>query len=373
MDGMRGQGDRMTIGAFARATDVTTSALRFYDDCGLVRPDAVDPVTGYRYYSPDQIDEVVLIRQLRQAGLPLEDVRRLLTGPVEIAEELLTAHLRTLERAVEVARANATTALTLIRDRTSDLSVPGHTLAEAIGQVAPAAGTDPAIRILGGVLIEATAGELRLVATDRYRLAARSISTRGRRRAPAAAVVAATQLNRVRQWIGDQESVRLRFADPHLRLDAPGGERLLPTIDGTFPSYRVVLDDLPETLTRIVAPREALVTALGGDPRASLDLLVGDDLTVRPSVHDTTVTVPADITGPPVAVSFRFTTLHPALSASVGPDVMLQISRPDKPVVVRSADDGDFTTLVMPVRATTPPAPRGEPWTSRPRPRPTRP
>ncbi|MEV0731852.1 MerR family transcriptional regulator [Polymorphospora sp. NPDC050346] len=362
MGGVREQDDRMTIGAFARATDVTTSALRFYDDCGLVRPDAVDPVTGYRYYSPDQIDEVVLIRQLRQAGLPLEDVRRLLTGPAEAAEELLAAHLRTLERAVEVARATATTALTLIRDRTGNVvTVPGRTLAHAIGQVAPAADTTGEIPVLGGVLIETTAGELRLIATDRYRLAARSITVRGRRE-PAAAVVAAPHLEDARPWIGAQASIRLRLADSHVRLDGPGGERLLPTIDGTYPSYRVVLDDPPEPLTRVVAPRERLLAALGDDPRARLDLLVGNGLTITSSAHDRpSVTVPADTTGEPVAISFRFTTLHPALSASVGPDVMLQITRPHRPVVVRSADDGDFTTLAMPVKATTPPAPQGEP------------
>lgn len=51
------------------------------------------------------------------------------------------------------------------------------------------------------------------------------------------------------------------------------------------------------------------------------------------------------------AISFQFTTLYTALTASIGPDVMLQISRPDLPVVVRSADDTDFTTMVMPVKA----------------------
>lgn len=57
---------------------------------------------------------------------------------------------------------------------------------------------------------------------------------------------------------------------------------------------------------------------------------------------------------------FPFATLYPALAASVGPDVMLQISQPDLPVVVRSADGGDFTTLAMPVKAGTPSGHQGE-------------
>jgi hypothetical protein len=112
----------------------------------------------------------------------------------------------------------------------------------------------------------------------------------------------------------------------------------------------------------VVAPRGLLLSALGNDPGVRLDLVVDGDLSIRSSVRQkTAVTVPADIIGEPVAISFQFTTLHPALVAGVGPDVMLEISRPNLPVVVRSADDGDFTTLAMPVKATTLSRHQGEP------------
>ena len=45
--------------------------------------------------------------------------------------------------------------------------------------------------------------------------------------------------------------------------------------------------------------------------------------------------------------------LAAALEASVGPDVLLEITAQDRPVVVRSADQGTFTTLVMPGPAVT--------------------
>lgn len=168
--------DRMTIGVFARTAKVSTSALRFYDDCGLVRPRAVEPVTRYRYYSPDQLDEVALIRQLRKVGLPLGEVRRVLAGPAGVAEQLLAAHLSSMERAVEDARVTLTAALTLIRDREDAvLAWSGQLLAEAIGQVASAADPSAGIPALGGILIEAAPDELRLVATDRYRLTVRSL------------------------------------------------------------------------------------------------------------------------------------------------------------------------------------------------------
>jgi DNA polymerase III subunit beta len=51
-----------------------------------------------------------------------------------------------------------------------------------------------------------------------------------------------------------------------------------------------------------------------------------------------------------VRVGFTVGLLAAALEASVGPDVLLEICAPARPVVVRSADQGTFTTLVMPVR-----------------------
>ncbi|MGY1858467.1 hypothetical protein [Modestobacter sp. SYSU DS0290] len=60
--------------------------------------------------------------------------------------------------------------------------------------------------------------------------------------------------------------------------------------------------------------------------------------------------------GAAMSVAFQRSTLVPAVRASVGPDVVLELTRPDAPAVVRSADDGTFTTLAMP---TLDPAPTG--------------
>ncbi len=59
----------ITIGGLARACGLTASALRFYDDCGLLKPARVDSVTGYRYYSAAQVDRGVMIQRLRAIGV----------------------------------------------------------------------------------------------------------------------------------------------------------------------------------------------------------------------------------------------------------------------------------------------------------------
>jgi DNA-binding transcriptional MerR regulator len=63
------------IGRFARATRLSVKTLRFYDEMGLLRPAAVDPHSGYRYYNWDQLECAERIRLLRSLDLPLEEVR----------------------------------------------------------------------------------------------------------------------------------------------------------------------------------------------------------------------------------------------------------------------------------------------------------
>jgi DNA-binding transcriptional MerR regulator len=63
--------DLMTIGAFAERTRLSAKALRLYDQLGLVPPTRIDPVSGYRFYSEDQVDGARLVAQLRRLGMPL--------------------------------------------------------------------------------------------------------------------------------------------------------------------------------------------------------------------------------------------------------------------------------------------------------------
>ncbi|GAB2904611.1 hypothetical protein GCM10022245_45230 [Streptomyces mayteni] len=51
----------LTIGAFAMASRLSPKALRLYDELGLLPPARVDPVTGYRRYAPEQLDQARLV------------------------------------------------------------------------------------------------------------------------------------------------------------------------------------------------------------------------------------------------------------------------------------------------------------------------
>jgi len=66
------------IGIFSQLSRVSIRMLRHYDDLGLLKPDAVDSSTGYRYYSFDQLYEANRIRALRDMGFGLSAIAEIL-------------------------------------------------------------------------------------------------------------------------------------------------------------------------------------------------------------------------------------------------------------------------------------------------------
>ncbi|MBM2616163.1 MerR family transcriptional regulator [Actinoplanes sp. LDG1-06] len=66
----------MRIGELAQATGVSTRALRYYDQQGLL-PTTRSP-NGYRTYTPQAVDIVAFIQDLYRAGLPSEIIRDIL-------------------------------------------------------------------------------------------------------------------------------------------------------------------------------------------------------------------------------------------------------------------------------------------------------
>lgn len=68
--------DLLSIGAFSMVAGLSITALRHYDDVGLLRPASTDPATGYRRYRSAQIGQARLICALRAIDLPIDVVRQ---------------------------------------------------------------------------------------------------------------------------------------------------------------------------------------------------------------------------------------------------------------------------------------------------------
>lgn len=92
---------RYSIGDLARRTGLTVKAIRFYSDRGIVPPTDRGP-TGYRRYGPDAVARLDLVRTLRELGLDLATIRKVVDREVSLPEvaaahaEALAVQIRTL-------------------------------------------------------------------------------------------------------------------------------------------------------------------------------------------------------------------------------------------------------------------------------------
>jgi DNA-binding transcriptional MerR regulator len=66
------------IGEFSLIAQVSGRLLRYYDEIGLLSPQYTDPQTGYRYYSAGQLPRLNRILVLKELGLGLDQIARLL-------------------------------------------------------------------------------------------------------------------------------------------------------------------------------------------------------------------------------------------------------------------------------------------------------
>lgn len=90
-------------GTVARLAQVSVRTLRHYDDLGLLKPAYVDPVSGYRWYAPDQVMRLHRILVLRDLGVPLSEIGQLIEDDVSVQQLRGILRLRQAEARARLA------------------------------------------------------------------------------------------------------------------------------------------------------------------------------------------------------------------------------------------------------------------------------
>lgn len=95
-----------TIGEMGGLFRTNIRTLRYYDDIGLLRPEAVDPKTGYRYYSARQFERMNTIKYLRTLNMPLDKIKAFFENrDTLVMEQILEEQLQ--ETRAQLARLQA--------------------------------------------------------------------------------------------------------------------------------------------------------------------------------------------------------------------------------------------------------------------------
>lgn len=302
-------------------------------------------------------------------GSAVLPARLLLDVARSLPTDQLTMELRAAEQDVELICGPTTFHLRTLRaedfptlpmpDADTRVSLPTEAFVQTVSRVARSASRDETRPVLTGILMSATGQELRMVATDSYRLSVKETKLEAPLQKPIEANVPARAL---------QELVRIAQQAPEDSLAVSVGQNQVifelgdtilssRLIDGQFPNYRQLLPESVEHELRVASAELTDVVrriSLLAQKNAPLRLSFSEGmLTVSaqtPDVGEASEAIPVPFHGEPFEIGFNPEFLRDGLESIESDELVLKLISPLRPGLIESPDTGDFVYLIMPIR-----------------------
>ncbi|MFA7323078.1 MAG: DNA polymerase III subunit beta [Candidatus Nanopelagicales bacterium] len=243
------------------------------------------------------------------------------------------------------------------------------TFAEAVAQVAIAAGRDDTLPTLTGIRMEIEGQAITLAATDRYRLAVRNFTWIPQSSAiSTAALIPARTLAETAKALANADLVTLALAEAGeglIGFEGNGRRTTTRLLDGEFPKYRSLLPSESAGIATIetsvltdAVKRVALVAERNTPVRLAFE---GSEVILRAGAGEdaqANEAVESVLEGDDIEIAFNPTYLLDGLAALDAPFVRMSFTQPTRPAVLTGAADptsemrDDYRYLLMPVRLT---------------------
>ncbi len=239
------------------------------------------------------------------------------------------------------------------------MALPAEAFAQTIERVARSASKDDARPVLTGILISAGDRELRMVATDSYRLSVKRTALESPLQGSFEANVPARalhELSRIAQQPGASE-VAVSVQQNQVVFELDGVILSSRLIEGQFPNYRQLIPESVEHELRLSTPELTDVVrriSLLAQKNTPLRLAFDEgQLTVSaqtPDVGEASETVPVPFHGEPLQIGFNPEFLRDGLESVDTAELVMKLISPLRPGLIESPDTGNFVYLVMPIR-----------------------
>jgi DNA polymerase-3 subunit beta len=200
---------------------------------------------------------------------------------------------------------------------------------------------------------------LRMVGTDGHRLSYAEAGFTGDFGMPAARLLPRKALGEMRKLAerGD-EALTLTFSDNGALLETSEGRFFFRLIDGEFPGYREIIPSTSQR--RVVIARGLLLAAVkrvgllaSDQTRPVRFAFEGDHLTLSTQnldIGEAREEVPCELDGEDITVGFNGRYFSEALAATTGDQVMIELSDPLMPALLKEQDQDEGLFVIMPMR-----------------------
>ena len=349
----------VTRAASTRSAVQALSGVLIQAQAGGIELRATDMEIGLR---------VPLEGEVVREGAVVLPARLLVDVVRSLPADELTLELRAAEQDVELNSGSATFHIRTLRledfpplpePEDDRLDVPGPALVETVLKVARAASRDETRPVLTGILVSAGEQELRMAATDSYRLAVKDTQLEAPLARAFEANVPARALQELTRIVqhGSAERIAVSLRANQVVFEAAGVVLSSRLIDGQFPNVRQLLPEGYEhelTLSGGEITDVVRRISLLAQKNAPLRLSFAEgELTVSartPDVGEARETVPVPFQGEPFEIGFNPEFLRDGLEALEAGDVVLKLISPLRPGLIQAADGSGFQSLLMPIR-----------------------
>ncbi|GLC79955.1 MerR family transcriptional regulator [Lacrimispora brassicae] len=111
----------LSIGEFSKICEVSAKTLRYYAEIGLIVPSEVNPENGYRYYSIEQLKNMLFIDRLKSQHFSLEEIKSIMNADEADRGHMLYSFLNKKKHDLQDRVTSLEAALQLIHDDMSCL------------------------------------------------------------------------------------------------------------------------------------------------------------------------------------------------------------------------------------------------------------
>jgi DNA polymerase-3 subunit beta len=312
---------------------------------------------------------VPLVADVVREGVLVLPARLILDVVRALPAPQVSLELRGAEQDVELVSGNATFHIRTLRsedfppfpepDSSTAVSLPAEAFVSTALKVAGSASRDETRPVLTGILVSASERELRMVATDSYRLSVKEttleapLSEAFEVNVPARAL---QELARIAVQAGDDQ-LTISVRQNQVLFELGGVVLSSRLIDGQFPNYRQLLPESFEHELRVAGPELTDVVrriSLLAQKNAPLRLAFEPgELTVSaqtPDVGEAQESLPVAFQGEPLEIGFNPEFLRAGLEAIDQGDVVLKLISPLRPGLIEAGDESGFLYLIMPIR-----------------------
>ncbi len=312
---------------------------------------------------------VSLAAEVSREGSVVLPARLLLDVVRALPAATLSLELRGSEKDVEILSGNASFHIRTLHsedfpplpeaDPANAISLPLGAFVETVTKVSGSASRDETRPVLTGILVAASGSEVRMVATDSYRMSIKETVIDSPLTSSFEVNIPARALQELARLATHAELEQLTISVRQNQVVFVLGDIVLSSrlIDGQFPNYRQLLPESFEHELRIAGPEIRDVVrrvSLLAQKNAPLRLsFTSGELTVSaqtPDIGEARESIPVAYQGELLEIGFNPEYLRDGLESIGDGELLLKLISPLRPGLLQSGDGSGFTYLIMPIR-----------------------